>query len=84
MESRGRQDFIPGERFRFSLYVRVEIDGGGSDAAVVVRLNVGRKPFLVVAKRFYKRACPSVGPSVGRLVRGHESKSEEMSVLEHF
>ena len=45
-------------------------------------------PFLVADTQLYKRLCPSVrrsvGRSVGPSVRGHESKSEEMSVLEHL
>ena len=44
--------------------------------------------FLVADTQLYKRLCPSVGRSVrrsvGPSVRGHESKSEEMSVLEHL
>ena len=33
------------------------------------RCRIGR--FLVVDTQLYKRLCPSVGPSVGPLVRGH-------------
>ena len=40
--------------------------------------------FLVADMQLYKRLCPSVRWSVGWLVCGHESQSEEMSVLEHF
>ena len=36
--------------------------------------------FLVADTQLYKRLCPSVR----RSVRGHELKSEEMRVLEHF
>ena len=32
-------------------------------------------PFLVADTQLYKRLCPSVGRSVGRSVREHESKS---------
>ena len=50
--------------------------------------NENSDSFLVADTQLYKRLCPSVcrlvGWSVGRSVRGHESKSEEMSVLEHF
>ena len=46
--------------------------------------HVSTTPFLVADTQLYKRLCPSVGWLVGRSVRGHESKSEEMSVLEHF
>ena len=49
-----------------------------------IHLSIYVSVFLVADTQLYKRLCPSVGWSVGWSVRGHESKSEEMSVLEHF